>query len=128
MIKIRRSRKMTTLCPLGSLRQSRLWAMKNSVQCRINVLYSVSVKFLGRSKVSNQGLIFSSRSLALIAASECGTMSQLGIVTGCCTRVPVPPGYSRVRVRVVFIQPWPYAYHQPGVGGSVAETHISTPL
>src|ERR1700678_1473090 len=42
----------------------------------------------------------------------------LGIVTGCRTRVPVAAGYSRVRVRVGFIQPRPYPYPQPGVGGS----------
>src|ERR1700678_2492799 len=43
---------------------------------------------------------------------------QLGIVTGCRTRVPVAAVYSRVRVRVGFIQPRPYPYPQPGVGGS----------
>src|ERR1700678_587196 len=42
----------------------------------------------------------------------------VGIVTGCRTRVPVAAGYSRVRVRVGFIQPRPYPYPQPGVGGS----------
>src|SRR5271168_3891651 len=42
---------------------------------------------------------------------------RVGIVTGCCTRGPVPPGYSRVRVRVGFLQPGPYPYPQPGVGG-----------
>src|SRR5271155_1728942 len=44
--------------------------------------------------------------------------SDIGIVTGCRTRVPVAAGYSRVRVRVGFLQPGPYPYPQPGVGGS----------
>ena len=42
----------------------------------------------------------------------------LGIVTGCRTGVPVAAGYSRVRVRVGFLQPGPYPYPQPGVGRS----------
>src|ERR1700678_775668 len=51
----------------------------------------------------------------------------LGIVTGCCTRPGTAARYSRVRVRVGFIQPWPYPYPQPGVGGLVAGRHIQTP-
>src|SRR5271168_2921951 len=43
---------------------------------------------------------------------------QVGIVTGCWTRVPIAAGYSRVRVRVEFLQPGPYPYPQLGVGGS----------
>src|SRR5271168_3708626 len=35
-----------------------------------------------------------------------------------CHGLLYPAGYSRVRVRVGFIQPWPYPYPQPGVGGS----------
>ena len=55
------------------------------------------------------------------------TVIYLGIVTGCCTRPGTAAGYSRVRVRVGFIQPWPYPYPQPGVGGSVAGRHVQTP-
>src|ERR1700678_3185281 len=43
---------------------------------------------------------------------------HLGIVTGCSTRPGTSAGYSRVRVRVGFLQPGPYPYPQPGVGGS----------
>src|ERR1700678_1719731 len=57
----------------------------------------------------------------------CDTALKLGIVTGCCTRPGTATGYSRVRVRVGFIQPWPYPYPQPGVGRSVAGRHIQTP-
>src|SRR5271168_1282832 len=42
----------------------------------------------------------------------------VGIVTGCSTRPGTAAGYSRVRVRVGFLQPGPYPYPQPGVGGS----------
>src|SRR5271168_2902231 len=55
------------------------------------------------------------------------SVTHLGIVTGCCTRPGTAAGYSRVRVRVGFIQPWPYPYPQPGVGGSVAGRHVQTP-
>src|ERR1700678_4231563 len=45
-------------------------------------------------------------------------VSYLGIVTGCSTRPGTAAGYSRVRVRVGFLQPGPYPYPQLGVGGS----------
>src|ERR1700678_2938283 len=44
-----------------------------------------------------------------------------------CHGLLYPAGYSRVRVRVGFIQPWPYPYPQPGVGGLVAGRHVQTP-
>src|ERR1700678_3967866 len=55
------------------------------------------------------------------------SQSHVGIVTGCCTRPGTAAGYSRVRVRVGFIQPWPYPYPQPGVCGAVAGRHVQTP-
>src|SRR5271155_778766 len=62
-----------------------------------------------------------------IAMLAYALLLRLGIVTGCCTRPGTAAGYSRVRVRVGFIQPWPYPYPQPGVGGSVAGRHVPTP-
>src|SRR5271155_2251693 len=55
------------------------------------------------------------------------SLEEVGIVTGCCTRLGTAAVYSRVRVRVGFIQPWPYPYPQPGVGRLVAGRHIQTP-
>src|SRR5271168_3591785 len=71
-------------------------------------------------------------SLASMMAS-CGWLWHSGLLWVCfptlvamfsaqlardCHGLLYPAGYSRVRVRVGFLQPGPYPYPQPGVGGS----------